>query len=1001
MELFQRNVLGFYDSKDCGEYINSKTCHLVELPLNYSGLVIDYIDINEEISKIKKVLKKYSRIIFWVGKEKNEKYLQIKEFCKGKKVLELDDSFIGVNERGKMYWGINPIKFFEKFFELEDFPKVDVSVINGNRIFFSNIDGDLFCRRSSLGGFNGEIILNKVLRKYSFPFTVSWVVSEIENKQELIGLAKKIILLDNVEGASHSSFHPSDWRKNHYPIDLDKEIDYSVEYLNKHVAPPNKPIRMFLWAGLGNPTSEGLKKVYELKIKNFNGGYNVMRSCGPDPLCFLPPYVYKLGGHVQFNCRSLNESSFSNTPVKNSNFSRVIHVFERTDNSDFTLPINLYFHWYSGSNEDNLVELLKVLNWVSKQNTTPVFTSEYVDMLKDFLSIQIFKEEASWVVMNKGYVRTVRFDDCDRHINFEKSENIIGYCHRKKSLYVFLNEEKKHKIELQEEEPGLENVYLKNANRILKNWSVKNREVMFQTEGKGLLKFKIAVKPGKYLLKIRNKGRGEESVIETKKNVLDYNCTIDISSLITIKPLENAISPEERISSVNKWSRMIGLNNVFYLPEKVKFSINTAKADCKVIEGEELIRISTEDMPEEEFNQLVLHEAAHILRSKLKSDHLKVFKKRLPSMMRKIRRYHKKAKNVGDKISPLDYLLLENEIFARLLNYVTIKGRPEYEVGEGKKPWHLLNVFDDKDAESILHVLPQEFQEAYKNDRLKEYFDKASQNISNNCAILKSKNDIKEYKIFFSEETFKKSSETEIRKVLNWLRKNNLNRIYLYPAKNFDYDIFKKIIEILKENKFKLTLLTDGLFDNRILNNVYSEILTDCIINLKSLAYPKEKEILKNNLSSLEKTFIRINILHDFPLTGKTKKEVLDLFKEYSIRQILINFGIEKNSKIVIKEQLNSFIDYLKSFTKQKTRVSFEGNIPYCCLPKKEVTFLKNKKVNLLRNSIVIDSNLKVANRNIEEFNNLEELRQQYRDTKEDNLFEDCLKCVYKKRNLC
>lgn len=1008
MKQLNRKILGFYDNKKCGEYAHTQLYRLVEFPLNYLGFMIDYVDVNEEPSKIKGILKKYSRIIFWLEDIGNEKQGLVKDYCKDKNVLQLDDSFIGRDKEDRMYWKINPLKFFEKVFESEKLPKIDVSIINGNRIFFSNIDGDLFCGKSSLEKFNGEIILNEVLKKYPLPFTASLVVSEIENNKELIDLAKKVFLLDNVEGASHSFFHPSDWQKEGNNIDLTKEIDSSVDYINKYIASPRKSIKIFLWPGFGNPTKEGLEKVYKLKIKNINGGWNVVRSCRHDPLCFLPPYTYKLGNYVQYNSRSLNESSFSRKPAKESRFSKIIDVFTKTDNSNFTLPINLYFHWYSGNNENNLMELIKVLNWVSKQDITPLFTTEYVELMEDFLYAQIFEDKKGYVIKNKGNIRTIRFDNCNKHINFKKSKNIIGYCHRKNNLYVFFNEGKNHRIELQDGEPNAS--YLRNANRVIKNWSIKNGKITFRIDGQGLFKFEVAINPGKYLLKIKNK-RGEECVIESQDNVLSYSAEINNPSKVSIKPLKDSINQIERINSINKWSRVMGLNDVFYLPEKVKFSLNTAKADCRVVEGKEIIRISTEEMPKEEFNQLALHESAHILKSKLKKNHLTAFRKRVPSIRKRIKKYHKIAKNSGDKISPLNYLLREDEIFARLLNYVTIKGRQDYKKEKGEKPWHLIDTFNNKDAKSVLQVLSQEFQEAYKNNRLREYFNKISQTTSN-CMVMKSLKDIKDYKLFFTEEVFKKNSEKEIEKTLDWLKRNNIYRVYLHSDKRLKYDTFKEITCMLKKNKFKITLLTDGLLNNRILDNADFKVLTDCVIDLKDLNYSqKDMAILKKNLSSLENTFIRIGIRHDFPISQKIKKEFLNILKSYSIQQMIINLIIRKNKKSIIKKQFPNFIDYIKNLTKQKIRVNLEGNLPYCCLPKKEATFLKKKGVNFLKNNPLICSDLKIYSggtnknsRKITEFNTIKELYQKYKKEMEkskQDFFKKCQKCIYKRRNLC
>lgn len=63
----------------------------------------------------------------------------------------------------KRQWHLNPFKFFSQAFEVGSSPRLDLSILNGNRIFFSHIDGDGFSTLSSLetDKFCSEIIRDR------------------------------------------------------------------------------------------------------------------------------------------------------------------------------------------------------------------------------------------------------------------------------------------------------------------------------------------------------------------------------------------------------------------------------------------------------------------------------------------------------------------------------------------------------------------------------------------------------------------------------------------------------------------------------------------------------------------------------------------------------------------------------------------------------------------------------------------------------------------------
>src|SRR5436853_4376699 len=88
-------------------------------------------------------------------------------------------------------WWINPFAFFEAALGLEDWPRPDVTTLNGRRLFYSHIDGDGMRNVSEVRpqALSGEIIHDEILSKVPLPISVSVVVAEVD--PELLGSADR------------------------------------------------------------------------------------------------------------------------------------------------------------------------------------------------------------------------------------------------------------------------------------------------------------------------------------------------------------------------------------------------------------------------------------------------------------------------------------------------------------------------------------------------------------------------------------------------------------------------------------------------------------------------------------------------------------------------------------------------------------------------------------------------------------------------------------------
>lgn len=384
----------------------------------------------------------------------------------------ITESRLGVNY--VMQWRIDPFFFFSEAFELQRTPRPDFTTINGSRVFYSHIDGDglpsisEIDRQSTCGDYTRRHILNA----YDLPVTVSFVVAGIEppprgkGSPHLLNTARRIAALPNVEIASHGFAHPMNWRAYNnaivswdvpgYSMNAEKEIAYSIEYINAKISPPGKPVMVMLWTGWCNPDEKQLSLAYREGVYNLNGGDPIMDEQFPSYLHLVPP-VHKVGAYLQYYTSGPNDFILTEewTPPYHR-WANLIQTLDKTGHPRRLYPINVYYHFYITQKPSAMAAMRDILNWVLKQEPTPLWASEYIDIVRDFADIRIDKissaktesgsKTEAWRVLNSGFARTIRFDFTDRHLDLDQSRGVLGYqiLPEKKATYVHLDDTHDH-----------------------------------------------------------------------------------------------------------------------------------------------------------------------------------------------------------------------------------------------------------------------------------------------------------------------------------------------------------------------------------------------------------------------------------------------------------------------------------------------------------------------------------------------------------------------------
>ena len=360
-------------------------------------------------------------------------------------------------------WVMNPFIFFQEALALKNIPVPDPTTENGRRLLFAHIDGDASMnkvewdpRKYSIG-----VMYEKVLKKYKIPQSVSIVQAETDPKglypkdsPALEEEARKIYRLPYVEGATHTLTHPFKWgeikdgdlnetyrlKLKDYAFSIDTEIRGSLKYINTRLLPKEKPrANTVFWTGDCLPKEEVLEYTYKHQILNINGGDTIITNDKPW-LSLVAPYGLKRGEYRQVYTGAENENVYTNDwrgPFWG--FKKVIQTFELTDKPRRLKPIDIYYHFYAASKDASLKALDDVYTWALKQETMPIYTSEYIPKVLEFYDLSMVKSSDGWSFEGMNALKTLRLSSSMPKVDFKASSAVLGEKVEESVRYVHLN----------------------------------------------------------------------------------------------------------------------------------------------------------------------------------------------------------------------------------------------------------------------------------------------------------------------------------------------------------------------------------------------------------------------------------------------------------------------------------------------------------------------------------------------------------------------------------
>ncbi len=366
---------------------------------------------------------------------------------------------------GDRRWYADPFAFCRRALGLEGVPAPDPSVQNGRRMFVLHVDGDGFESPSAVepGRICGAVFRDRIVDAWPMPMTISFIIAGLTDDllpaaaTPRMAIARSILERPWVEAASHSVLHPLNWRRHldprslprsvvwypqltNYQHDMVAEVRDSIAFVDRWLAPADRPCRLMLWSGAANPPAAAIAAATAAGCANLNGGLFRWDALH-DSVGFVSPWGRQLDGEWQTFAGAPNENEYPGyfTTMPGA-FGHVDTTIERTGAARILKPANIYVHFYSAEQPPRLQALVQLLDrWARREPTVPVHASTYVAAVHDAqFACAITPTPAGFRFTHFDHCRTVRFDGPTPSIDWSRCLGICGALRLDDRLFVHL-----------------------------------------------------------------------------------------------------------------------------------------------------------------------------------------------------------------------------------------------------------------------------------------------------------------------------------------------------------------------------------------------------------------------------------------------------------------------------------------------------------------------------------------------------------------------------------
>lgn len=359
-------------------------------------------------------------------------------------------------------WILNPFRFFRRALRLPPMPAVDTTTESGRRMLMAQIDGDGFANKSWIYRYRdqyaGAVILHQILERYRVPTSASFIVSYFtphglfpHQAAALTAIARQIAAIPWVEIGSHTYSHPFNWPAlekdpalsgtkgnmrygynlpvpGYTHFSVRKEVVWAAHWINRHIAPPGKKVRILQWSGDCDPDARAVGLAYKAGIPNINGGGATITDAKPFLTKVRGLGIWK-GRYFQVYAPMQDENVYTHswTSPFYYGYVRAIQTFRLTDYPRRLKPLDIYYHFYSGARVAGLRALRTVLSWAIRQPTTPVFLSQFAHIAIDFNHTVVARTRHGWLITANGADQELRIPRTMGYPDLRRSIGVAGF----------------------------------------------------------------------------------------------------------------------------------------------------------------------------------------------------------------------------------------------------------------------------------------------------------------------------------------------------------------------------------------------------------------------------------------------------------------------------------------------------------------------------------------------------------------------------------------------
>ncbi len=414
---------------------------------------------------------------------------------------------------GDRRWHVDLFAFLRAALGGEGRPAFDPCVVNGQRLFFVQVDGDGFESYSTVhaGQYAAEVFLDEVIDRYALPFTISVIAASVADSltedfdDPRIALARTILTRPNVEVASHGVLHPLKWNRPYtediaprtvtwygalrgYRFSPRNEVTASIPFIDRIVAGTGRRTTVMLWTGDAIPDAEVLAATRELGLANVNGG-TYRWDAASDSVGYVRPLVRIEGDELQVFCGGPNENVYDGFFDRHPGaFRHLATSLERTGSPRILKPANVYVHFYAAERPERLRSIQDLIERFGVQEeSAPVFASDWYGAAHDAFrtaELSVQRSERSALILARGFgrCRTLRFDDEVLDVDLVRSPGVLGARRIGRALYVHLAAVAEATVALEVAPPAAP--HLVSANHIAQRAERDARGLAWDTESR-------------------------------------------------------------------------------------------------------------------------------------------------------------------------------------------------------------------------------------------------------------------------------------------------------------------------------------------------------------------------------------------------------------------------------------------------------------------------------------------------------------------------------------